>query len=80
MASSHMRADSPPAPDESPDEDGKAEDAEIPLTMTASVVLTSLPKDARSALRDAGKLGDEGRKGMLVTFYPVFIMVIIFCT
>lgn len=62
--SSSKRPDSPPPLDISPDEDdGKADDAEIPLTMTASVVLTSLPKDARSALRDAGRENDTEQKG-----------------
>jgi hypothetical protein len=47
----------------SPEDDDGADEAEIPLTMTASVVLTNLPKDARSALRDAGRERDEERKG-----------------
>ena len=54
--------DSPPPLEE--DEEDKAEDTEIPLTMAASVVLTSLPKDARSALRDAGRETGAERKGM----------------
>ena len=74
MASSRAgpsgRADSPPALDDSPiEDDDKVEDSEIPLTMTASVVLTSLPKDARSALRDAGREKDAERKG---SCYPEF--------
>lgn len=62
MSSSRAEAESPPPLDESPEEDDNG-DAEIPLTMTASVVLTSLPKDARSALRDAGREQDGERKG-----------------
>lgn len=31
-----------------------AHDADLPLTMTASVVLTALPRDATAALKDAG--------------------------
>lgn len=50
------------------DDDAKGEDTEIPLTMTASVVLTSLPKDARSALRDAGKEMGGERKGKIPTY------------
>lgn len=38
------------------------ENAELPLTMAASVVLTTLPTDAKSALEGAGDLGVE--KGM----------------
>ncbi|OBT86908.1 hypothetical protein VE02_04389 [Pseudogymnoascus sp. 03VT05] len=34
-----------------PDDD---HEADLPLTMTASVVLTSLPRDATAALKDAG--------------------------
>jgi ubiquitin-like protein ATG12 len=65
MAAS-KRPESPPPVDIIPDdEDGRADDAEIPLTMTASVVLTSLPKDARSALRDAGREIDSEQKGTL---------------
>ena len=36
--------------------------ADIPLTMAASVVLTSLPKDAHQALENAGDLGPEKGK------------------
>jgi ubiquitin-like protein ATG12 len=32
-------------------------DADLPLTMTASVVLTALPRDAKNALEVAGKEG-----------------------
>ena len=33
--------------------------ADVPLTMAASVVLTSLPKDAHEALEGAGELEQE---------------------
>jgi hypothetical protein len=46
--------DSDPIPD---DEHGN----DLPLTMSASVVLTALPRDAHTALRDAGEL--EQAKG-----------------
>jgi len=39
------------------------DDADLPLTMAASVVLTSLPTDAKSALEGAGDVGIE--KGIL---------------
>ncbi|KIW04216.1 uncharacterized protein PV09_04524 [Verruconis gallopava] len=71
--SSHSEAatHSPPPPlDASPVEEDRSEDVEIPLTMTASVVLTSLPKDARSALRDAGREQDGERK-VTVHFRPI---------
>ncbi|KAF2098175.1 APG12-domain-containing protein [Rhizodiscina lignyota] len=45
-------------PDVEPDTE---QDADLPLTMAASVVLTSLPKDAHEALEAVGKEG-EGEK------------------
>ncbi len=62
---------SPPPLDESPDDDERVEEAEIPLTMTASAVLTTLPKDARSALREAGREKDGDRKGIFL--FPSYI-------
>jgi hypothetical protein len=53
----------PPPLLEGEEDEEKTEDTEIPLTMTASVVLTSLPKDARTALRDAGTEKGGERKG-----------------
>jgi ubiquitin-like protein ATG12 len=44
------------------------DNAEAPLTMAASVVLTNLPKDASKALEMAGVLGIE--KGELVVHVP----------
>jgi len=41
---------------------------DLPLTMSASVVLTSLPRDAHAALSDAGAL--EQKKGI----YPLPII------
>lgn len=43
-----------------PDDD---HEADLPLTMTASVVLTSLPRDATAALKDAGAF--DKPKGLL---------------
>jgi ubiquitin-like protein ATG12 len=42
-------------------------DADLPMTMTASVILTSLPGDAKKALEKASQAGDGGApvKGML---------------
>lgn len=61
-AAAENRQESPP-PSLNEDDEEKNEDVEIPLTMTASVVLTSLPKDARTALRDAGAEKGGERKG-----------------
>jgi ubiquitin-like protein ATG12 len=45
-------ADAAPIPDED-------HEADLPLTMTASVVLTSLPRDATAALAAAGTFEKE---------------------
>ena len=54
-----------------PDDD---HEADLPLTMTASVVLTSLPRDATAALKDAGAF--DKPKGTFSpppnTDYPAF--------
>lgn len=47
-----------------PDDD---HEADLPLTMTASVVLTSLPRDATAALKDAGAF--DKPKGMLALLH-----------
>ncbi|OCK77564.1 APG12-domain-containing protein [Lepidopterella palustris CBS 459.81] len=54
----------PPVP--IPDDEDTA--ADLPLTMAASVVLTSLPRDAAKALQGAGELGVEK---VTVRFQPV---------
>ena len=54
MASATSTPSSPSAPLE---EDDTA--ADLPLTMAASVVLESLPKDAHSALQKAGELENK---------------------
>lgn len=53
MASSSLSSEGrgPPSDDDEP-----ADDAAMPLTMAASVILTSLPKDASTALVGAGDL------------------------
>lgn len=48
-----VSADVAPIPDEEDHE------ADLPLTMTASVVLTSLPRDAHAALAAAGAFEKE---------------------
>ena len=47
-----------------PDEN---DDADLPLTMAASVVLTALPIDAKSALEGAGYVGVD--KGICIQLY-----------
>ncbi len=54
--------DSPPAP-LVPDED---HGVDLPMSMTASVILTNLPKDATQALADVETLDD--RKGRLIVY------------
>jgi len=72
---------SQPADPESPtidpttdiEDPSEGNDADLPITMAASVVLTSLPRDAHEALEGAGDLGVE--KGMhfflyIITLFP----------
>ena len=66
-------SETPPAatvPDEDPGVD-------LPLTMSASVILTNLPKDASQALEEVEAL-DSG-KGMLRLGYTVMVGVAVFC-
>ena len=56
------------SPVASPIPDRRSPSPELPLTMTASVVLSSLPRDATSALAAAGKFTQEK---VLVRFKPV---------
>lgn len=51
MSNRRSSSNGPPSDDEDP-----STDAAMPLTMAASVILTSLPKDASSALVGAGDL------------------------
>jgi hypothetical protein len=54
-----------------PDEDPGVD---LPMTMSASVILTNLPKDASQALEEVERL-DEG-KGMCVHYdYVVLLLV-----
>ncbi|KAB2573907.1 hypothetical protein BFW01_g3628 [Lasiodiplodia theobromae] len=50
---------SPSTPDVRADEGSGEGGADLPMTMQASVILTSLPKDAKSALEGAGEVGVE---------------------
>ncbi|KAK3109678.1 Ubiquitin-like protein [Teratosphaeriaceae sp. CCFEE 6253] len=56
MASSSQ---SPSPPDTGLDVDDNIADADMPLTMAASVVLDHLPKDAHKALETAGELEQD---------------------
>jgi ubiquitin-like protein ATG12 len=53
-----------PSPKARLSDDETEEQAELPLTMAASVVLTSLPKDAHKALEGAGE--PEVEKGKVL--------------
>lgn len=64
---------SPSTPDVRADEGSGEGGADLPMTMQASVILTSLPKDAKSALEGAGEVGVE--KGEWVA---VFVSVLVF--
>lgn len=57
-----------PSPAASPIPDRRSPSPELPLTMTASAVLSSLPRDATSALAAAGQFSQEK---ILVRFKPV---------
>jgi len=61
-----------PIPDE------KEADADLPLTMAASVVLTGLPKDAKSALEGAGEMPKGFEKGMFIIFLLSSAIVMFF--
>lgn len=56
------------SPAASPIPDRSSPSPELPLTMTASAVLSSLPRDATSALATAGRFAQEK---VLVRFKPV---------
>jgi ubiquitin-like protein ATG12 len=57
--------DAPPSDAIIPD---RSDSPEIPLTMTASVLLTALPRDASAAIAEAGVFASEK---VLVKFKPV---------
>ncbi|OCK91518.1 ubiquitin-like protein [Cenococcum geophilum 1.58] len=65
MASAPSEIQTPPPAPISDDEDTAAD---LPLTMAASVVLTSLPRDAAKALEGAGELKQDK---VTVRFQPV---------
>lgn len=52
----------PSTPIPSSDDDDPATEAAMPLTMAASMILTSLPKDATAALAGAGDLSQAKGK------------------
>lgn len=57
-----------PSPAASPIPDRRSPSPELPLTMTASAVLSNLPRDATSAIASAGQFSQEK---ILVRFKPV---------
>lgn len=56
MADSHP---SPPSPTGPPSNEDEEADADLPMTMAASVILENLPRDAHSALQKAGELENK---------------------
>lgn len=66
---SPVAADSPSTPGDAT-ASGEQEAADLPMTMAASVMLTSLPRDARSALEGAGEVGVD--KGEFFFFFSSF--------
>lgn len=56
MEPSIYRSSTPPVTGDGQIDDPADDQAEMPLTMAASVILTNLPKDASSALQGAGDL------------------------
>jgi hypothetical protein len=73
MASAPSEIQTPPPAPISDDEDTAAD---LPLTMAASVVLTSLPRDAAKALEGAGELKqDKGIYFVPITYYSLDLPV-----
>lgn len=58
-----------PGPAPSPDIPDRSESPDLPLTMTASLVLTSLPRDAAAALSEVGTTFPQDK--VVVRFKPV---------
>ncbi|SPO02683.1 related to Ubiquitin-like protein ATG12 [Cephalotrichum gorgonifer] len=65
---SPVEGQSQASPAASPIPDRRSPSPELPLTMTASAILSSLPRDATSALAAAGQFSQEK---ILVRFKPV---------
>jgi len=64
------------------EEPGEDNDADLPITMAASVVLTGLPRDAHEALEGAGDLGiEKGKQSLLPSFikHPLHVYVYLGC-
>lgn len=69
MASSSPRPSASPGPLPVPipdDEDAQAQAPSLPLPMSASIVLTSLPQDASTALAHAGLMAEPTGKGTTI--------------
>ncbi|KAK2599816.1 hypothetical protein N8I77_011539 [Diaporthe amygdali] len=59
------------SPDIPSDQDSSPSTPDLPLTMTASLVLTQLPRDAATALAEVGTTFGPGRDKVIVRFKPV---------
>jgi hypothetical protein len=85
MADSPSRTDSPSQKDSSSisDDDEAEQEADLPLTMAASVILNQLPKDAKTALEGVaaggvlgggkGAVADRGISSIVTCFYYVIL-------
>jgi hypothetical protein len=73
---SNRSSPAPPGtpPGTAPIPDEQEADADLPLTMAASVFLTGLPKDAKSALEGAGDMPRGYEKGMFetISIFPYY--------
>ncbi|KAH8763681.1 ubiquitin-like autophagy protein Apg12-domain-containing protein [Diaporthe sp. PMI_573] len=58
-----------PPPDQQEEDEDRASSPDLPLTMTASLVLTQLPRDAAAALAEVGTTFTQAK--VIVRFKPV---------
>lgn len=86
MADSPSRRDSPSQKDDGSieDDDEAEQEADLPMTMTASVILAGLPKDAKTALEGVaaggvmgGGQGAVAEKGILLIHLSCFVILLL---
>ena len=72
-SSAQHQPSTPPIPTVSPDDDdANAEETGLQLPLSASLVLTSLPKDASAALREADENEGVPKKGRVIYLFLPF--------
>ena len=76
MATSPPRSSTPPTV---PDDDETAEETGLQLPLSASLVLTSLPKDAATALREADENDGVPAKGEELYFFRAGCSIYLLC-